>query len=99
MTNQSTKHIYWINAVKAICMLTVYFQHTITLYGINIDGYNPQYITSYYVNGFFLISGYLLFWKSMQTTDVEWFAWGSKSVKNIIYKIALPSILFSLEPL
>ena len=73
------KELYWINAVKAICMLTVYFQHTITLYGITIDGYNSIYITSYYVNGFFFISGYLLFWKRLQTPLKEWYSGGGQN--------------------
>lgn len=70
-----SKNLLWINSVKAICMLTVYLQHSISLYGIRMDWWEPQYITSFYVNGFFFVSGYLFFWKNLRKVTSEPY-WG-----------------------
>ena len=93
------KQLYWINCTKAISMLCVYLQHTITLYGFSSDYYNPRYIGSFYVNAFFMVSGYLFFWKKLKLATIEdkfERLGGAKfTFKNLVYGIAIPSIIFS----
>lgn len=68
------QHKYWIDAVKAICMMAVYLMHSQVYYGTG--GINYGYaLRPFYVNGFFFISGYLFFNKYSTKgilTDVKW---------------------------
>ena len=64
MLQNNSKNIFWINAVKAICILAVYFVHCQLYYGYWLQGVNV-FIHPIYVNGFFFISGYLLFRKQL----------------------------------
>ena len=57
MTN---KNILWINILKAICIIGVYFVHTNQYYGTVTSGLNT-FIHPFYVNAFFFVSGYLFF--------------------------------------
>ena len=50
---------FWIDALKAICIICVYVYHTGFYYGI--DYKFVFVIEPFYVNGFFFISGYLFF--------------------------------------
>lgn len=65
MTNKG-KNIYWINAVKALAIIAVYLSHvqSSVFYGYNI-GKVHAFISPWYVNAFFFISGYLLFRKQL----------------------------------
>lgn len=63
------KDIYWINAVKALCMIFVFFVHCQLYYG-TIFNFN-YYIYPFYVNGFFFISGYLLFRKQLSSNSCK----------------------------
>lgn len=58
------KNILWINYLKAICIIGVFFVHCEQLYGYGMFGINT-YINPFYVNEFFFISGYLLFRKQL----------------------------------
>lgn len=86
------KDIYWINALKALCMIFVFFVHCQLYYGTILKFNNLIY--PFYVNGFFFISGYLLFRKQLSTNCC------SKNQKelliSIMYKIVVPSIIFSI---
>lgn len=55
----------WVNAAKALCMIAVLFVHSENYYGMRLGEVNP-FICGFYVNAFFMISGYLLF-KKQQT--------------------------------
>lgn len=95
------ERLYWINCAKAICMICVYLQHTITLYGISPLGYNPYYVASFYVNAFFFVSGYLYFWKvACVKTDnasaIVVTGRGKIAFHNALFKIAIPSVIFAL---
>lgn len=52
------KEIYWINALKAICMISVYIVHSEEYYGTGGVSYG-YVLRPFYVNAFFLVSGYL----------------------------------------
>ena len=89
---QSSK--YWIDAVKAICMLSVYLCHS-EIYS-NGDVHMCYALQGFYVNAFFVMSGYLLFWKMLdQKTELgsEYF---KKKMANLATKLILPSIIFGV---
>ena len=100
MLQNNSKNIFWINAVKAICILAVYFVHCQLYYGYWLQGVNV-FIHPIYVNGFFFISGYLLFRKQLseplngQSLSAYALGGGKKLLSNIVFKIAIPSIIFS----
>lgn len=62
--NESMKTINWINAMKALCILGVFFVHCESYYGMWLGRFN-DYIHPLYVNAFFFVSGYLLFRKQL----------------------------------
>lgn len=96
------KEIVWIDWVKMICMLLVYWDH-IMLYG----NQNAPFIIPFrpfFVNAFFFISGYLIFRKQLSSDYIQLSplsflknGFGKYGmVMNIIYKIAIPTIIFSI---
>ena len=64
------KNIIWINTVKALSMIFIYFVHCQLYYGLLFSGLN-QFIYPFYVNVFFFISGYLLFSKELSSPKIE----------------------------
>lgn len=50
--------LFWIDAVKALCMISVYLVHSEVYYSVEDVHYN-YWLTPFYVNAFFFISGYL----------------------------------------
>ncbi len=104
MTNNS-KNIYWINAVKAIAILAVYLSHvqSSAFYGYSI-GKVHSFISPWYVNAFFIISGYLLFRKQLseplisecRSLYISRNGGGYKLFINILSRIVFPTILFSI---
>ena len=101
MAELSKKNINWINAVKAICMILIYFIHSQLYYGCWMQGVN-DYIHPVYVNAFFFVSGYLLFRKQLSSPLIDQrmsqyvMGGGKLSLQNIVYKIVIPTVLFSL---
>lgn len=66
----------WINTVKAICMFTVFLNHSEYYYGYETPVIGPIY-RPLFVNSFFFLSGYLLFRKQwsvdyMHMSIKEW---------------------------
>lgn len=57
-------------------MLAVFFVHCESYYGHVYGGLNG-FIHPWYVNAFFFVSGYLLFWKQLSTPRIEedWKVW------------------------
>ena len=102
MIDNSKKNINWINAVKAICMISVYVIHCQSYYGYWMPGVVNDLITPYYVTAFFFVSGYLLFRKQLSAPMIEqgrseYAKGGGKDLfKNVVFKIFIPTILFSL---
>lgn len=66
MILDKTKNIFWINAVKALCIIAVYFVHCEIYYGLGIQKVN-DIIHPLYVNGFFFVSGFLMMRKQLSS--------------------------------
>lgn len=96
-----SKNLYWINALKGICMIAVFYVHCMLLCGPRIHFASPE-IHAFYVNGFFFISGYLLFWKQLTTPRIEEtrrdyvIGGGKLLILNIMFRIVIPSIVFAI---
>lgn len=45
------EELFWVNTVKAICMISVYLPHSEVYYGINTISYG-QILQPFYVNAF-----------------------------------------------
>lgn len=94
------KNILWINILKAICIIGVYFVHSNQYYGI-VTGLINTFIHPFYVNAFFFISGYLFFRKQLSdrylniSTKEYMHTEGKSLLYNILYRLCIPSILFS----
>ena len=71
---------FWIDAVKAICMIGVYL--------INY-GY---FVTPFYVNAFFFIRGYLLYNTLIHCDLIG--GGDFESLKNTCFRLIIPMILF-----
>lgn len=95
------KNINWINAVRAICIISVFFVHSENYYYYSIGALN-NYIYPFYVNAFFFISGYLLFRKQLSPSIIdekraEYLSGGGGTlITNSFFRIVIPSILFSV---
>lgn len=95
------KDINWINATKALCIIFVFLRHCGNYYGHNLGWFDGLYLP-FYVNAFFFVSGYLLFWKQLSKPKVvEPFrkyvsGGGNLMLKNIIWRIVIPSMLFAI---
>lgn len=61
------KELLWINLLKAICIICVFYVHCQTYYGFGVKGVST-YIHPIYVNSFFFVSGYLLFRKQLSSS-------------------------------
>lgn len=100
-TLSQKKDIYWINALKALCMIFVYFGHSELYYGAYIEPINWFRLT-FNTNAFFFISGYLLFWKQLTPPRIEagfqdYVKGGMcKTAGNILFRIIIPSIIFAI---
>lgn len=104
METNSKKNIYWINAVKALAIFGVFFSHIVSaqVYPIEASKFHA-FISPWYVNAFFFISGYLLFRKQLNTPLFDEPAplyigqtgGGRKLFLNIIFRIVIPTILFA----
>lgn len=101
--NSSPKSIYWINAVKALCIIFVFLRHSESYYDWYLGTTVDSLFSTFYVNGFFFISGYLLFWKQLSSPKIEEgpshyisrTGSGYKLFSNIIFRIMIPSVVFA----
>ncbi len=98
-TFNQKKDIYWINALKALCMIFVYFGHSELYYGTYIQPIN-QFRLTFNIIAFIYIRGYLLFWKQLTPSridaNVKNYVKGGQTAVDIFYRIILPSIVFAL---
>lgn len=97
------KDIAWINTVKALCIIGVFFVHSQMYYGCWQQNLN-QFILPFYVNGFLFISGYLLFWKQLSKPRIDEDkrqyisrvgGGGRLLFNNVLFRIVIPSIIFA----
>ncbi len=99
--NTKQNDINWINVVKAVCIILVFLRHSENYYGLSLGQFDGLYLTIY-VNAFFFVSGYLLFWKQLSEPKIlektsEYAVGGGKSLfLSILYRIIIPSIIFSI---
>lgn len=90
----------WIDYTKVLCMFLVYLNHMEIYYGYSIPGAEILY-RPFFVNLFFIVSGYLLFRKYLSTNyssfnNCEWGVTIRKEIlPNIFYKLFIPTILFA----
>lgn len=68
MSNKA-KSINWINVVKALCIIFVFLRHSENYYGCKLGMVDGLFLT-FYVNAFFFVSGYLLFWKQLSEPKI-----------------------------
>ena len=95
------KDINWINALKALCIIFVFLRHSGNYYGVGLGWFDGIYLP-FYVNAFFFVSGYLLFWKQLsapkidETRDIYVIGGGKTLAFNVLFRIVIPSIIFSI---
>lgn len=87
--------LHWIDTSKAICIMCVYFAHCV--FFTTNDPVLKKIVAPFYVNTFFFVSGYLLYKKYLQPALINNFSFGTywSCIKISIYRIAIPSIIFS----
>ena len=95
----SQETLSWVNWAKVICLFIVYLYHAESRSGYFI-GRLDELVEPFFVNIFFVVSGYLIFKKQM-TPNVygmsrkEWIRHdGRVFLKNLLFKIIIPTILF-----
>ena len=95
------KNITWINVIKAISLVAVFFVHCQLYYGCILT--LNRWIYPWYVNAFFFVSGYLLFWKQLSEPKIREDAktyistgGGKTLLVNLLFRIIIPSIIFSI---
>lgn len=89
-------NLYWIDAIKGICMLCVYLCHSEIYYSTDSLGLG-YWVKPFYVNAFFFVSGYLFFGKWLihrKLTDINGGGYRD-AIKNLFFRLVLPTILFS----
>jgi hypothetical protein len=98
---QTKKNIPWINNVKALCMLIVFLFHSEWYLEYDLSIVDSFY-TPFFINSFFFLSGYLLFRKQLTMHTVkeslrDYLQGGGKILlSNNLFRIAIPTVLFSL---
>ena len=96
----SSRVIPWINYLKAICIVFVFLRHCENYYGSGLGWFDALYLP-FYVNVFFFVSGYLLFWKQLSSPkilegrDTYLRGSGRTLIQNVFFRIVIPSILFA----
>lgn len=101
MATQERINIDWITNVKAISIILVYLSHMPSFFGGSLGLFNSL-IEPFYVNAFFFVSGYLLFWKHLSSPSINETTKsfitngrGRRTLDGLLFKIAIPSIFFA----
>ena len=90
------KDIRWINYVRAICVIMIYYIHAQEFFEFSIQGL-AKYIFPVYVNAFFFVSGYLMFKKLFPfVSDDNLGEKGKQFLKNILFRLIIASLIFSI---
>ena len=101
--NKQTVEISWINSVKALCIVFIFLNHCEFYCGCEIGILRNLYLP-FFTNAFFFVSGYLFFKKQLsecykKLSLSEWLiipGGGKSLLNNILFKIAIPTVLFSI---
>ena len=90
----------WINWVKLLCVFFIFVNHSAIYCGV--DSGIGHFYNPFFVNAFFVVSGYLFFRKYLpkQGTWADRKEWvcrgdGATLLGNVFFKILLPTLLFS----
>ena len=101
-SNNTTKNISWINYVRVMCMFLVYFYHTETRSQFYfLDHSFDIFYKPFFVNAFFVVSGYLLYrkqeqiYQSLKSTRIWFNEYGKNFLSNILFTLIIPSITFA----
>ena len=101
LKTSNNKDIAWINTAKAVCMLLVYINHC-EFYANGSFFYIRPFYRLFFVNLFFIVSGYLFFRKQLTQPTIDEQrkefvkGTGKKTFANIIFRIFIPTILFGI---
>lgn len=95
---RSDKNIFWIDAVKALCMIGVYVAHAEVYYPATKFS-SMHFIAPFYVTAFFFVNGYLYSMKKIADAD----DCGISSrhdvfigqLTNVLFKLVIPTVIFS----
>lgn len=89
------KELQWVDAVKGLCMISVYIYHLEAYYGYP-QHYIGYFLRPFYVNAFFFVSGYLFFLKEKEyQSSMNKTVLTKKRLQNILFRLILPTIIFS----
>ena len=99
---RTIKEIHWINILKFICIILIYLYHAEFYCGVGETTLQFFYLP-FFTNSFFFVSGYLLLKKQLSAPLIlcdrsTWYyaeGGGISLLKNILFKIAIPSVVFS----
>ncbi len=89
----NTTSLPWINAAKAICMICVFLFHS-EFYSPIYGGFSLKtFFDPFYVNAFFIVSGYLFFRSTSKHVFCKDYVF--YRLNNILFKLVIPTIFFS----
>lgn len=99
----NTSRYQWVDSVKAVCIILVFYSHCSIFYGMSIP-LMRNVIEPFYVNAFFFVSGYLLLWKQLSSPKIDEtrrtfmkpMGGGNLLINNVLFRIVIPSVIFSL---
>lgn len=92
------EELNWVNTAKCLCMMFVYYYHSECYCGYNKSALYDYY-SPFFLNVFFLVSGFLFFKKQLGVAQEDrMLSWKSKIpvAKNIVYRIIVPTMIFSM---
>ena len=90
------KDIRWINYIRAICIIMIYYIHAQEFFEFSIQGL-AKYVFPVYVNAFFFVSGYLMFKKLFPLVSNDNLGeQGKRFLKNILFRLVIASLIFSI---
>ena len=93
------KNIHWINYVKAICMIVIYYTHAQGFFKYTVLNL-AKYLTPFYVNAFFFVSGYLFFRKQIPLLEENDYLnlrnERKRFLQNLLFRLVIPVLLFSV---
>lgn len=94
--NDSAKNIRWINYMRAICIITIYYIHAQEFFEYTVPGL-AKYILPFYVNAFFFASGYLFFRKQIRAVEQGTLRTERKRfLTNLLFRMVISSIVFAV---
>ena len=80
---EKRKEISWVNWARAICIVLIYFAHSVEISGQHIPDWLHNLYFYVYVNAFFFVSGFLILGKKILPS-------------NILFRIMIPAVIFSI---